>query len=265
MCERFGSRDFLYGCSQMNESGKAVCAVLMIAGVIATLLSWMIDRPDAATWGFRIGGPLLALLTFSLLLRHQLRSDLERDYLRFISRNYFNRDGLCFAFSVTTNDQVAVMNLYFQSQYDKPLQGRIALRPAHGFFLTRAKIEAMTFDVACPPAAFGVVCLPVPIPHKIQGKRQAFEVGASVQYPEGKGRRIRFRDGIFLRANSHFGNTFGTALALAGAATGSLVLTRPATVSLQLPIGVTEEIPQESPPESRVLWQLGDPALEMRA
>lgn len=246
----------------MGESTKAVCSLLLIVGVIASVVAWLLDRPEAATWGFRIGGPVVSLLALGLILKLQFRADLEHDYLRPLTGTYFNRDGFCFAFAVTAIDGVAFMDVYFQSQYDTRSLGRIAVRPARGFFMTRAKIDAITFEVECPPAGFGYVRIPIPIPEKLQGKRQSFEVGASVQYPDGKGRRIRFHDGVFLRANSNFGSSFATALTIAGAASGSIVLSKPATAAIDLPVGVAEDVSDDLAPETRTLWQLGEPALE---
>jgi hypothetical protein len=248
---------------RMGESTKAVCGLLMIVGVIAAWLAWTADRPDETTWGFRIGGPIMAILALGLFLKLQFRADLEHDYLRPLTGTYFNRDGFCFAFVVTAVDGIAFMDAYFQTQYDRPSLGRIALRPAaSGFFMTRAKIDSMTFEIECPPAGFGFARIAIPIPEKLQGKRQSFEVGASVRYPEGKGRRIRFHDGLFLRSNADFGNSFGTALTVVGAATGSIVLSKPATATIDLPSGVTEDIPYNLASETKILWQMGEPALE---
>ena len=107
--------------------------------------------------------------------------------------------------------------------------------------LGRAKIETITFEIPCQSAAFGVARIPIPIAKELQGKRQSFEVGASVDYPEGRGRRVRYFDGIFLRTNAKFGNSFGTALVVAGALTGSIVMTRPAKTTVLFPAGVAEE------------------------
>ena len=246
----------------MGESTKSVSALMMIVGVVACLLAWMNDRPDAMTWSFRIGAPVMALLSFGLILKLHLRADIEPDYLRGLTGTYFNRDGFCFAFVVTTADGIAFMNAYFQTQYDKPCCGRIALRPARGFFLARAGIDAITFEVTCPPAGFGFARIALPLSVKVQGKRQSFEVGASAHYPEGKGRRIRYHDGVFLRSNTNFGNSFNTALAITGAATGSIVFSKPAIVTLALPSGVAEDVTKGLVPYTQILWQQGAPPLE---
>ncbi|QDU15879.1 hypothetical protein CA11_37070 [Gimesia maris] len=246
----------------MGESTKSVCALLLIVSGIAGALAWTADRPDTITWGFRIGGPIAAIFALGVIFKLQFRADLEHDYLRALMGTYFNRNDFCFAFVVTPYDGIAFMDAYFQTQRDKPCVGRIALRPARGFFFTRAKIDAITFEVECPPAGFGFARIAIPIPLKLQGKRQSFEVGASVRYPDGKGRRVRFHDGIFLRSNTNFGNSFGTALTVAGTATGSIALSQPATATIDLPVGVAEDLPDNIAPEIKILWQLGEPPLE---
>ena len=246
----------------MGESTKAVCAFALIVAAIAAFLAWIADQPDAVTWGFRIVAPVVCVLSLAIILVLQSRADLEHDYLRRVSSTYFNRDGFCFSFIVTAHADIAYMEAFFQSQYDQPSHGRIALRPARGFFMSRANIDTVTFDIECPPAGFGFIRIPIAIPKEYQGKRQSFEVGASVQYENGKGNRIRFHDGVFLRANSNFGNSFATALTIAGAAAGSIVHTSPATTILQLPVDVFEEISDQVSSETHILWQLGDPALE---
>ncbi len=247
----------------MGESTKRVCAFLMIMGVFAGVVAWYTDGAGATTWAFRIGGPATVILALGLILVLHFRADREPDYLRSVAGKYFNRDGFCFAFDVSAIDGIAFMEAYFQSQFDRPSLGRIAARPARGFFLTRAKIDAITFEIECPPAGFGYARIAIPIPEALQGKRQAFDVGAFVDYPEGHGRRVRFHDGVLVRRNSDLGDSLGTTLKIAGAATGSvaLVLSKPATAKIDLPIGVAEDIPDNLAPEITTLWQLGDPTL----
>jgi hypothetical protein len=247
----------------VGESTKSLLALVMIVAGLFAAGSWfMAEEPDATTWQIRLVSTAIALLALILILLLQFRRDRARDFLREVAGNYFNRDGFCFAISATEEEGIAWFQVYFQNQQDRPSIGRVALRPARGFFLTRAKFDLITYEIHCPPVGFGVAYLAVPVPAHLQGKRQAFEVGASVRYPEGRGRRLRFQDGIFLRANSNFGDSFATALAVAGAATGSIVLTSPATVTINLPKNVAEELPTQLAPEIRILWQLGDAELQ---
>ena len=245
----------------MGESTKAVCTLVMIIGVFAAVFGWSADRPTETEWGLRIGGPAAASMAIIIILALHFRADLAHDYLRPITGSYFNRDGFCFALVATAVDGIAYLDVYFQTQFDRPCQGRIAVRPARGFFLTRAKIDTITFDIDCPAAGFGFVRFAIPVPAKLQGKKQSFEVGASASHPEGKGKRLRFHDGVFLRTNSNFSKPFGTAALIAGAATASIplvALAQPVTTSVALPSGVAEEIPENLEPVLKILWKLGD-------
>ena len=246
----------------MSESIKAVCVLVLVVACFATVFAWFADRPDALTWSFRVGCPIVAVLAVGLIFVLNSRADVAPDYLHRCAGNYFNRGGFCFALAAIPVDGVCYLVAYFQNQRDQPCLGRIALRPARGFFLRRAKIETITFEVNCEPAAFGWTRIPVPLIDELQGRRQTFEVGASVDYRQGKGHRLRFRDGIFIRANSNFGNAFATTVIVAGTLTGHIVLTRPATTTIALPSGVAEDIPEELKPETETLWRLGDPTLE---
>jgi hypothetical protein len=98
----------------------------------------------------------------------------------------------------------------------------------------------------------------VPLPQSAQGTRQKFDVGASVEYPTGRGRRLRYREGIAIPHNSTFGNAFGKAVALAGAAAGVIVFSHPASIMINLPTGVAETIPEDSMPTVETRWTLGD-------
>ena len=245
----------------MGESVKAICAVVLIVASIAAAVAWITD-PSAITWLFRIRGPIVALVAVGTILKLHFRPDLAHDYLRQNTTNYFNRDGFCFAITATSEAGVCRLKAYFQNQYDQACRGRIAIRPARGFLLGRAKIETISFDIDCQPAAYGVASIAIPLAKELQGKRQSFEVGASVEYPQGKGTRLRFRDGIFLRSNSTFGNAFGTAVTLAGAATGQIVLSTPATATVVFPSNVAQDVPVNSKPKVQTLWKLGDASLD---
>ena len=83
-----------------------------------------------------------------------------------------------------------------------------------------------------------------------------------MNYPNGNGHTLRFRDGIVLRANSDFGNAFATALMVAGALTGRIVWTTPASVNIDLPSGVAQDVGNVSEPEIRTFWKSGNPAIQ---
>ena len=246
----------------MGESFKAVCSLILCVAILAGAIAWSDDRPSQATWIVRIASPLLGILSLAVLLKVHFRRDRAPDYLQATAGNYFNRGGFCFAFSADVVDGVCQFHAWFQNQYERPCIGRIAVRPARGFFLTRAKIDTLVFKIAVDSGAFGVATLPIPLQRNVQGKLQAFEVGASVEYPQGKGRRLRYRDGVFLRRNSYFDDPVGRAITLAGFLTGHVMLSSPATATVQLPTGASEDLPGGSEPRTTTIWKLGDPPLD---
>ena len=247
----------------MGASTKAVISLFMIVALVVALFSWIEDRPDQTTWIVRVSSLVVAGLFLAALLKLHFRPDQAPDYLRAACGEYFNRGGFCFSFTAGVEDGACLLQAYYQNQFSHACIGRIALRPARGFFLTRAKIDTITFEIPCEAGGFGIATLPIPLPAEVQGKSQSFEVGASVEYPRGKGKRLRFRDGILIRTNSKFGDSFSTAVTVAGALTGTLVLSTPATVSIVLPSGVAEDLAFKREPRIQSKWKLGDPPFDI--
>lgn len=244
----------------MGESFKAVCSLIMIVAAVATGFSWFFaERPDTLTWGFRIVSPIVAILSLAVLLKVHHRQDVAPDFLRLVVDGYFNRDGFCFAFGGGMVDGVFEFKVLFQNQYELPCEAQIALRPARGFWGRRAKMDIINLEIGCAGGAFGFASLQVAVPYKLQGKKLKFEVGASVEYPHGKGKRLRFRDGIHLRTDANFRSGFSTALVLAGVLSGRVVLLKPATTLLSLPENVAEELPRRAEPTIQTTWKPGDP------
>lgn len=240
----------------MGTSTKSVLLLVLIVASLALAVVWS----NGDFYGsLACGGVAIAVL--AALLTLHFRRDLAPDYLGSVSPAYFNCNGLCFTIVPMVSGGTTILNVFFQNQYERPCAATIQLQPSRGFFLNRSAIAAINVEAACPLAGFGVVRIPLPVPLKLQGKRQNFVVGAYAKYPNGKGKRLRFCDGLFLRPNSRLSAVAQTAVVLAGAATGFIVLTRPASFQLLLPKDVSEELPEGFGPDTQVLWQLGDPPL----
>jgi hypothetical protein len=181
------------------------------------MLAWYFPGETEIAWQLRVGAPIVAIVALAPILILHFRADLAPDYLRYQIGSYFNRDGFCFAIVATSVDGIAYLDAYFQNQHSNSSIGRIALRPSRRF-TDRTNIKAVTYEIECEPAAFGFARLAIPVPQEFQGKKLTFEVGVSISYPSGKGKRLRFADGIFLRTNSNFASSFQTAVTLVGAA-----------------------------------------------
>lgn len=246
----------------MGQSFKALCSLALIAAIGVTAAAWLDVFPNRTTWIARVVSPLIAFALVGVLLKLHRRQDRVPDYLQAATGVYFNRDGFCFGFATSVAGGMCLMHAYFQNQFERPCLDRIALRPSRGFFLNRAQIEWITFEIRCDAAAFGVATLPIALPQDVQGKAQSFEVGASVEYPDGKGKRLRYRDGIFLRTNTNFGSAFGAAVKVLGAMSGHIVLSKPASVTISLPNEVAAALPADAVSDIKTLWKLGDPPLD---
>ena len=234
---------------------------MLVVAALTAAAFWCDDQPNATIWILRLASSSVAILCSALILKLHFRADLARDYLRAIAGKYFNRDGFCLALDVVAIDGIAYLTVLYQNQYDCPCRGHIAVRPARGFWMTRSEIQTIGMEIDCDAAGFGVARSPLPLLREVQGKRQSFQVGASVEYAPGSRRRVRFRDGVSLRANSDFGNAFATTAFVAGAPCGKIIIISPATTTLALPSGVAEEVFQDDRVEVKTLWRLGDPPL----
>jgi hypothetical protein len=245
----------------MGESFKAVCALVLVVAALIAAVAWSDDQPNSTTWIARGVASFVAVLALVVLLKVHFRADLVPDYLWAAAGKYFNRDGFCFALNATVVDGVGYLVVSFQNQYDRQCRGQIGIRPARGFWMTRSEIQTIALEIDCAPAGFGVARVAIPLIREVQGKKQTFEVGASVEYSRGARRRLRFRDGVFLRANSEFGNAFATAIFVTGALCGRVILTSPATTTFMLPNGAAQELSGVDRPEVETLWKLGDSPL----
>jgi hypothetical protein len=230
---------------------------MLAGGIVVAIFSWSDNKPDAGVWTMRIisAAALIGGVAGGLFLL--FRRDRAPDFLQQTCGGYFDRGGFCFAIVPTIVDNRCYLRVYFQNRFERPCRGRVALKPRSGFF-SRPDIQGLTFDIECPAAGFGFYALPFPIPRQYQGTRQKFEVGASVEYPAGKGRMLRFRAAMVLRSNASFGNPFHTTLTVMGALAGSLVISRPATITWTLPSNVKEDVLENDIGHSCLLWQLGD-------
>ncbi len=207
-------------------------------------------RPTPHVMAAQCLGWTLAAACFMLLLGLQLRRDLVPDYLSLCKKKFFERDGFCFGVSLDREDSLAMFTIMFQSRYLGPSLARIALRPAG------ARVASISPDIECGPAGFGVAKFPVAIPRRHQGKTVTFEIGVDANYPLGKGREVRFRNGRTIRHNSRFRSLTVVVEGFVHLLLGHLFIASPARIRLTLPADVAEDIPDGAVGESQVLWSM---------
>jgi hypothetical protein len=152
-----------------------------------------------------------------------------------------------------------LVELTFENQFSTAREIAILLKPAQGFFMTRATLEQLLFQVTCP--ALGVVRMshPLGVPRELQGRSQPFEIIAVVGTPEGRGTRERFHTGTPVPLNVQ---ALEGARAAAGAVHAVVQGTfgfgggmpKPATIALMLPQGVQETLNAPVSATSTVVW-----------
>lgn len=243
----------------MGESGKASLAVLFMLCAGTAAVVWSDTQPSAATWAIRWSATGVGTLSISLLLWSMWRRDRVPDFLRQLTRRFFERDGFCFVLVPKLIDGRAKLLLFYQNRYERSCRAQVVLTFSHGFFLTRAHSSCLNLGVECDGGEFGVLTVDWQEPVQLHGASQSFDVSANVEYPFGHGRMLRFRDGM--RVGKAGVDGFRLALTVAAAATGHIHISRPARVSLMFPTGTAEATPTEASIHRRTLWSLHDPTL----
>lgn len=244
----------------MNESIKATLALVIAACALAGIVVWLpstTNEVTSVTWSFRIGCPVLGVVCLAPLIWAQRRKDKAPDFLSSITPRYFERDGFCFAIvpHVVVHDYT--MRLYFQNRYDRPCSAQILIRALSGLFSGRPDLSDVALGISCGPAEFGCSAIPWAIPHDLQGKTVSLSVYGGVKYPNGRGRLLRYRDG--LRVGSVGTDVWREGLQIAGALGGALVVSRPARIKLMLPSGISASRQETIVADTKTIWKLGDP------
>jgi hypothetical protein len=194
---------------------------------------------------------LLAATCLVVLSRQpRRRSDIAPDYLGRSSGPVFERDGLCFTVSLDAEGDFAMFTVMYQNRYDRPLAAYIALRPVG------SGVATLSPRINCGPAGFGVAKFPVAIPARHQGTKVALEIGASVEYPRGKGREVRFFAGRPVQNDAEFRDLPLKNRPLPGSVKKRNLMLTATTIRLALPRNVAEYVPDEEKGHAEELWSL---------
>ena len=117
--------------------------------------------------------------------------------------------------------------------------------------VTRFTLLSTTFVI-------GITYFPYSVAMEYQGKAVSFELAAHTEYPGGRGRLLRFKDG--LRVGTRHKSGADTALMLVSGLAGHLHYTSQARFRVQLPQGVSVSAPPPKEVISRTVWRPGMPA-----
>jgi hypothetical protein len=231
---------------------KNLALIGMGLGLGIVVFARFLNGPPPTLLAAQCLGWTFAAASLVLLLGLELRRDLVPDYLSLCKDKFFERDGFCFGISLDREEGLAMFTILFQSRYLGPATARIALRPVN------ARLATVSPDIECGPAGFGIAKFPVAIPRRHQGKSVTFEIGVDAEYPQGKGREVRFRSGRMVRHNSRFRSLTVVAQAVLHSLVGHFLIHSPAAIRLTLPSNVAEFVPEGEVGESQLLWSLSE-------
>jgi hypothetical protein len=237
---------------RMTTNKRGLSQLSLLVAVTCAIWVWAFPRSaDTTVWILRLLAPLVATLLLFLLIRDELREDDLPDLIRQIVRKCFERDGLCFAFVPTVADGICWMNVYYQNRFENACTARIVLQP-ESKSKPPSPLLGIDARVECGGGAFGVLNIPWPIPADLQGRAMRFEVGCEISYPTGRGKTLRYREGLSVGSP---GGGLGAVETAALLLVGIHYISHPASLSLALPSGVVEAIPAELGPTRETLWQ----------
>jgi hypothetical protein len=236
----------------MGESLKAVLGALVIMGTFRGM-TWLMDEPWV--WKARLASSLMIAVPGILLIREKYRKDLVPDYLGRQMGEYFERNGFCFAVRLKS-EKVCELEVYFQNQYAMACQVMVSLEPTMDG-LDLSGLETLKLSIACAPGAYGKVSQEMLIPAQLKGTVVQWDVTASVEYPNGRGKLLRYHNGLRVGNRPATGTYL---LTLASLFAGHIYQEKPARISLQFP-EYSNASGNPVPPRFRTFWQVGDPLL----
>lgn len=189
--------------------------------------------PSTLLWEIRGGLAVMALGSlFGCVWRPRRGPETLVDHLAQITPGYFERDGLCFAFAPAFEENGrCVMNVFFQNRYSGASQARLLLTPPKSF-LGKRVVEPVDVAFPCEGGAFGVLRMYWDVPDHAEGTEVKFSVKADVGYPEGRGRELRFREGV---QASSTGVGFAILIGILFGAVGTMVIISPSFLKMRLP------------------------------
>lgn len=247
----------------MRELWKMFLVVTIGAAMIASALAWFSDRPSDATRIWRIAAPCAGVFAMALFLVMECRRETVPDFLRQQFGGYFDRDGFCFVVQVAVKDRRAYFLVFFQNRYEHGCEATVALRPMAGA-RPKTDVRPVRIDIPCGSAAYGHALHPISPALLGHAGIQEWEVGATVVYPHGKGRRIRFADGAVIRTNAEFRNAwrvvYGMATFLKGPVSWLLHFGSyyGDCVTVEIPRDLSESPPRDHQTQITIDWQLDD-------
>jgi len=240
----------------MGESLKAILSLVVVIAVFGSWYAWTVGRRDFPTdiGMIRLAFAAAGIVSLSLLLWGVHRRDKLPDKLGEIARARFDCDGLTFLPTPAVRGRTLFLDVYFQNSFQRPCSTHLLIRPAvpHLGIRRPADLPTIELDIECDGGAFGVASVPFPVPHLRLGQKVRLDVAGVTRFPNGRGKRLRFREGTRVLTPTNLTDAFITGASLL---TGHLHRSKDAFFHLQIPLDLQTD--QSSPPSITVetLWR----------
>lgn len=248
----------------MGESARALLGGFIFVAAFGTLIVWFANLPSTPiVWVLRLGLPAGIFAAAALLIREHRRDDLAPDFLQAFLGRPFERNGVCFSIQPAKRDNMCFLNIIFQNQYSSPCHFRVTVvPPPRSPLSSTSEHPGLALEIECEGGAFGVARAPMGIPMEYQGQETYFRVAAATRYPTGRGKLLRFKNGVRVgKANtSDLGAIALTVGLFATGHVGLLQRTQPTRVVFTPPRDVLEKVPPAGRSSLTVLWRPGDAA-----
>jgi hypothetical protein len=233
----------------MNDNKNDALILLGIVFVFSGAMGWMVSLTGAVkgSWGLegiKYGCSILGALVFYWRFRMMKRVSQEglSDFLGERFKTYFEQEGLCVRPAIEVDGGMGVMRVYYQNRYDRPCVGRFEM-VVNATFTKRRKLKPVYLEFNVAGGEFGVMHVPYGILQALGGKKANYALGMKVKYPKGKGNILRVQRGSRMGKSAR-DYSWVLALLLLPYWGILLLLSRSANVTLTLPSGVMETVPE---------------------
>jgi hypothetical protein len=237
----------------MREFVKDSCLLVGIIAIVVAAVAWLDDRPDPTTWLIRALSTGVGALAFVVFGVMDFKKDWAPDLLRLRFGDYFDRNGFCFIVTSDAEDARCILRIFFQNRNEGRCQAKVAIRSVK--FVGPQGPPILVLDIDCPGGAYGHADQAIGLPLNLQGKKVKLDVGADVIYPDGKGCRLRFKNGTRLRRSSEFVDLYARTTTILGFFAGKIVFHKPPRVAVVLPNSVATQLDENFKPKIEILWQ----------
>jgi hypothetical protein len=183
-----------------------VRAALILVAIVLLFIcafSWFAGETSIIIWIFRLVSLPVAIFILSYFLWQNYHKDYAHNFIREqFGKAYFTKHGLSIGISLETVAGTAYLNVYYQNHYSRPCEAKIRIKPSRQWFGHHRRLVSFGNNVNVAAREYGALHIPIPIPLKYQGKKQSYDVGITTRFPDGYGKQLIFKQGLY--ASSYY-------------------------------------------------------------